>query len=124
MSFEVIKFKNPTDTVIKLAPLGLPDVEPNGTVEVPIALAAPTRRDNGSRGSSSIEKCAPQLVPVDPEIRKEWDKAPAPPPPKSLMVTSERRDPDEPAGVKALREAAQSLAKKAEKPVTAPRAGG
>lgn len=128
MSTEVIKFKNPTDQTLKLRSLGLPDVAPNGEIDVPVALAAPTRRDNGSRGASAIEKCAPQLVPVDPVVAEVWKQVPDPLPPKSLVVSTQRRDPDEPAGVKALRVAAKTAktekpaekASEPQKPVTPP----
>jgi hypothetical protein len=106
----VIKFKNTSDKTLKLVSVGLPDCAPNAEIDVPLALAAPTRRDNGSRGPSAIEKCAPQLVPVDPIIYEAWKQVPDPLPPKSLVVSTQRREADEPAGVKALRDAAQKLA--------------
>lgn len=119
-----IKFKNPTDRAVHLQMIGLGTVQPNGEIDVPLYVAAPTRRDNGSRGLSAIEKCAPQLVPVDPEIEKAWQTVPDPLPPKSLMVSTMRREPDEPAGVKALREAAENLAAKAaSEPKTSAKAG-
>lgn len=105
MSVEVIKFRNPTQHTIKLAAVGLPDVAPGETVDVPLAVCAATIRDNGRRGKSTIEKCAPQLVPADDAERAEWEKTPTPLPRASLMVTTSQRVPGEPAGVVALRDA-------------------
>lgn len=129
---QVIKFRNPSEHTVKLAVVGLPDVASKAEIDVPLALAAPTRRDNGSRGPSAIEKCAPQLVPVDPIVAEVWKQAPDPLPPKSLVVSTQRREADEPAGVKALRLAkdaseaqkAPASAQSAGKPSGAPKAGG
>lgn len=118
-----ITFRNESDVTIDCASIGLGKVAPKAEIEVPVELAAPSRKDNGTRGLSPIERCAPQMKPVDPDLLAEWSKVPAPPVPKSLMVTSQRRTPDEPAGVKALREAAQAAKEakavaKASKPTT------
>lgn len=113
MSTETIRFKNPTKHTLKLGAIGLPDVAPGGEIDVPLGICAPTIRDNGQRGASVIEKCAPQMVPVDPEDHEEWLKTPKPNPPKSLMVTTQGRPPGVPAGVAALQAAKAAKAAKA-----------
>lgn len=116
-----ITFKNTSTSQVDCKAIGLGKVEPEGEIEIPFALAAPTRKDNGQRGLSAVEKCVPQLRPVDPVLFEAWASVPSENPPKSLIVTSQRRDPDEPAGVRALREAAASVAaqKAASEPVKA-----
>jgi hypothetical protein len=119
-----ITFKNTSAAVVDCKAIGLGKVEPDATIEIPVALAAPTRKDNGQRGLSAVEKCVPQLRPVDEAIFEAWQAVPPPPEPKSLIVTSTRREADEPAGVKALRDAAASAAAKASSgPVKASKAG-
>lgn len=112
MTTDFMKFTNPTDKLVKLGSIGLPDVQPGGTVDVPLGVCAPTIRDNGRRGASQIEKCAPQLVPLDPAEKAAWDLVPDPLPKISLQVTTAPRAPGEPAGVVALKNAKKALAAK------------
>ena len=114
-----IRFKNTSKDTVNLASVGLGKIPPGQEVDVPLHLAAPARLDNGSRGRSAIEKCAPQMEPVDPVIRDAWKQVPDPLPPRSLVVTTQRRPAEEPAGVKALR-AAQEAAEAAQKAPNAP----
>lgn len=99
-----IKFKNTTDRVIVLDSIGLPPVEPNGTVEVPEDLATPGRTDAGQRSKSAIECVAPQLEPADKAEKEAWLKVPPPPTPVSKIVSVAKQAPQEAPGVKALRE--------------------
>ena len=99
-----MKFKNTTNKVIVLDAVGLPPVAPNGTVDVPDSIAAPSRTDAGQRAKSVIECVAPQLEPADKADKELWLATPPPPEPRSKIVTVARRMPDEAPGVKALRE--------------------
>lgn len=118
---EVIRFKNPTEHTIKLACVGLDDVPPGGEIDVPLALAAAGRSDNGSRAKSPIECAAPQLHPVTETDKAAWKETPAPPTPVSRVVTIAARAPQEAPGVKALREKREALIK-AEQEKTAQKA--
>lgn len=118
---EVIRFKNPTKHTIKLACIGLDDVPPDGEIDVPLALAAAGRSDNGSRAKSPIECAAPQLHPVEETDKAAWLDVPAPPTPVSRVVTIAARAPQEAPGVKALREKREALIK-AEQEKTAQKA--
>ncbi len=102
---DTVTFHNPTNTQVNCGPLGLGTVEPGEDIEVPLALCAAKRMDNGSRGRSSIEKNCPQLQPKDPVFAKEWSKAPLPSPAVSRIVMTTGRAPSIPAGVLAAREA-------------------
>lgn len=108
---EFMLFRNSSmEHTLNLDSVGLGKVAPGATVEIPIALCAAGRADNGSRTPSSIECVAPQLKPVDETEGEEWNKAPEPLPPRSVMVTTQGRAPQEPAGVAAVRRA-QAAAK-------------
>lgn len=102
-------FTNTTNHTIVLDAVGLDPVPPNGDCLVPLTLAAPIRADNGQRGASPIEQVAPQLQPKDPAELKEWKKVPPMATPVSRVVTLSKRDPSEPPGVRALREAQEAL---------------
>lgn len=108
---ETIKFKNPTTHTLKLEAAGLEDVPPGGEIEVPIELAAPGLADNGKRAKSAIECVAPQLVPVHEADKKAWERTPAPPEPKSKIVSIAARAKDEAPGVRALRQQREALIK-------------
>lgn len=107
---EFMLFKNPTTHTLNLSAVGLGKVGPGESVEIPIDLCAAGRADNGSRTASSIECVAPQLVPVDITEGEEWSKTPEPLPQRSVMVSTQGRAPQEPAGVAAVRRA-QAVAK-------------
>lgn len=101
---ETMTFKNPTDRTVKLEAVGLDDVAPGGSVEVPIELAAPTLMANGQRGKSSLECVAPQLIPANATDQTAWEKTPTPPAPTSKIVSIQKAaQSGEPPGVKALR---------------------
>ena len=111
---ETMKFKNPTETSINLGPIGLGIVEPGDEVDIPLDLCAPNRMSSGARGKSSLENCAPQLIPVVAHESKVWKATPSEPTPVSKIVTVSRPVVViEAPGVKALREAkaAKELAK-------------
>lgn len=107
---ETITFVNKSDHLIILDSVGLDPVPAGGTVEVPLHLAAPTRRDSGNRGKSPIEQVAPQLEPKDPEVKALWLQAPEPATPVSKIVSITPRAPSEAPGVKALREKREAQA--------------
>jgi hypothetical protein len=104
---EVMVFMNPTKFTLNLSALGIDPVEPGKDVEIPLALAAPYRMDNGQRGKSPLEQVAPQLQPKSKEDLEAWLKVPSPPTPTSRIVSVSKRPVQEAPGVKALREAAQ-----------------
>lgn len=99
----MVTFKNPTEHTLNLAPWDLGEVPPGGEIEIPEYLYRPGRSAGGGRTPSTIEACAPQLIPVaDPEWIAEWRKAPKPPAPKSAIVSSTTlRRPSGPPGVQA-----------------------
>lgn len=108
-------FKNPTEFTLNLTPWDLGIIPPGGEIEVPEYLYRPGRSAGGGRTPSTIESCAPHLVPVaEPEWIAQWRKAPPPPEPKSAIVTSEtlRKSPNMPNGVaQAQAERAAEMAK-------------
>jgi len=105
MASDSITYHNPTEHIIRLGMLDLPDVPPKGDVEVPLHLAAPGRTDNGARGKSSIEQVAPQLQPKSPKDQALLGQVPAESPRESKIVTVARREVREAPGVAALRAA-------------------
>lgn len=107
---ETMVFHNPTEHTIRLDAIGLDPVPPNGEVEIPISLAAPTRTDNNQRGKSPLEQVAPQLEPKDPADRADWLKIPPHASPQSRVVSVTARPASEAPGVKALRESREAKA--------------
>lgn len=105
ITIESMLFTNPTDHTIRLDSLGLGSVGPGQDIEIPLALAAPYRRDNGARGPSPIEQVAPQLKPKADADRAAWLEVPTLAPPTSRVVSVAARAPGEAPGVKALRDA-------------------
>ncbi len=108
MKFVTITFFNPTTHTITLDSIGLESVGPGESIDVPIELAAPTRKDNGTRGKSAIEQVAPQLHPKLQSDQDAWKITPPPATPVSKIVTTTQRAASEAPGVKALREARQA----------------
>jgi hypothetical protein len=109
---ETMKFKNPTEHVIKLDAVGLDPIGPGEIAEVPLHIAAPGRGDNGNRTKSALECVAPQLVPAEKTDHAAWMETPSAPTPVSKIVSIQQGlIQKEAPGVKALREA-QAQAKK------------
>lgn len=118
LKIETMTFHNPTEHTLRLESVGLEDVGPGEECEIPLALCAPTRTDNGNRGKSPIEQVAPQLQPKNPSDLKTWKQVPPPPIPTSKIVSVSPRQASESPGVKALREQREADAKaKAQAPV-------
>src|SRR5688572_7101886 len=77
-SEHTMKFKNNSANRVSLSAVGLPDVEPGETVDVPEYLYAPGRTHGGQRAKSTIENVAPTLKPTDAEDLRKWSEMPAP----------------------------------------------
>ncbi len=103
-------FTNPTPHTVKLDALGFDSVGPGEDVELPLALCAPHRKDNGQRGNSPVENIAPQLRPKDPGEHELWSKVPPHGVPISKLVSVAPRPAQESPGVKALREKREAAA--------------
>jgi len=101
---ETMTFHNPTDHMIKLDAIGLDPVPPKSDAEIPLTLAAPTRKDNGTRGKSALEQVAPQLHPKNSKDHDAWKQTPEPVVPKSKIVAVTARPANEAPGVKTLRD--------------------
>lgn len=120
MSFErpeTMTFVNTSQDTVSLDSIGyhIP-IAPGDEVEIPFAIAAPTRKDNGTRGKSPIEMIAPQLTPKHSEDAKVWGKVPPLPTPVSRVVTVAPRHAAEAPGIAALR--AARVAAETAKPAT------
>lgn len=81
-----MKFMNKTADRVVVPELGI-DCEPHGICDVPEAYAWPTRATNGSRSASGIELRAPQLVPLDADLHKEWLEVPSESGPKKVVAS-------------------------------------
>lgn len=103
--YETITFVNASGQVVNAEPIGLGLIEPGAEIEVPLALCAAGRKDNGSRKPSPIEQACPALRPKDPVFAAEWAKVPSPAPVVSKIVTVTPREVAQPAGVVAARAA-------------------
>lgn len=107
---KTMRFKNFSNHLLNLAPIGLGTVAPGAEADVPLALAAPGRGDNGARTKSAIESCAPQMMPSDAREREAWLAAPPASTTKPKLVASVggRLPPLQGPDVRALREAVRA----------------
>lgn len=76
-----MRFKNTSpENTLNLGMLGLGTVAPGEEIDVPEEVYRPGRTSAGARAPSTLEQCAPQMRPVNPEEEAAWLEVPGVPP--------------------------------------------